>query len=717
MEQNRMSRAESSPDESHRLIDALASELAAGDPNADPRDLAQTCLRTIKESGFEILFAPGNSKLSQKSDETDSTVKKLQSARNLRLRELLDLWRKFSGEDTKASAELFAQIGERVLKSGEPLLAYDILKAGLREWQGDLRLSQLLSLSLARSGAPDMAIRCLKKLIEAGHEDAETLGLLARTHKDAWDTALSPGKRHQHLVEAHQLYRQGFDHALTSNSADGAIYAGINAATTALLLNESDRAAAIANQVAEICLDKPNAKSDYWAMATLGECALIARRNDDAATYYRDALQLAGSNHADISTTRRNAAMLLRHLNMDLSILSDWIPIPSVAVFTGHMIDQSESKRRFPPDRIEAVQEQIAHCLKENRVGFGFSSAACGGDLLFLEAMNQQGGEACIVLPVRESQFVPWSVDVERSRDWTKQFALALERAAKVLVVNDLNQTGDAMLIEYANTVMTGLAKLHAAKLGAMIIPIAVWDRKPARGPGGTGSLVDIWHRIGWSPQIIDPLQTPDDAASIAEPNRTNVQPGASPARPTGAGMKEIRAMMFGDVVGYSEITDEEVPLFIKEFMSRIADCVKQSQVEIETWNTWGDAIFFVFKSVEDAGRTALQITELVKSIDWKKRGFQRQLNIRTGLHVGPVYRVIDPVTQTSTHTGAHVSRAARIEPIAPPGEVYASEAFAAFAAVEDVKSFRCDYVGVTPMAKGYGDFPTYHVRQISDQT
>jgi class 3 adenylate cyclase len=58
------------------------------------------------------------------------------------------------------------------------------------------------------------------------------------------------------------------------------------------------------------------------------------------------------------------------------------------------------------------------------------------------------------------------------------------------------------------------------------------------------------------------------------------------------------------------------------------------------------------------------------------------------------------------------VSRAARIEPITPPGQVYASEAFAALAAAESVKSFACDYVGQQALAKSHGTLPTYHVRR-----
>jgi adenylate cyclase len=57
------------------------------------------------------------------------------------------------------------------------------------------------------------------------------------------------------------------------------------------------------------------------------------------------------------------------------------------------------------------------------------------------------------------------------------------------------------------------------------------------------------------------------------------------------------------------------------------------------------------------------------------------------------------------------VSRAARIEPVTPPGQVYCSEPFAALAEAESAKTIVCEYVGTTAMAKKYGSFPTYRVR------
>jgi len=86
-------------------------------------------------------------------------------------------------------------------------------------------------------------------------------------------------------------------------------------------------------------------------------------------------------------------------------------------------------------------------------------------------------------------------------------------------------------------------------------------------------------------------------------------------------------------------------------------------------------------------------------------------LTLRLALHAGPVSACVDPVTQHTNYIGSHVSWAARIEPITPHGQVYASQPFAALAAAQGVSSFTCDYVGQVPLAKEYGIFPTYHVR------
>jgi len=53
---------------------------------------------------------------------------------------------------------------------------------------------------------------------------------------------------------------------------------------------------------------------------------------------------------------------------------------------------------------------------------------------------------------------------------------------------------------------------------------------------------------------------------------------------------------------------------------------------------------------------------------------------------------------------GAHVSRAARIEPVTPEGFVYVTETLAAVLALHNADQFACHYVGITKAAKDYGE-------------
>jgi class 3 adenylate cyclase len=126
---------------------------------------------------------------------------------------------------------------------------------------------------------------------------------------------------------------------------------------------------------------------------------------------------------------------------------------------------------------------------------------------------------------------------------------------------------------------------------------------------------------------------------------------------------------------------------------------------------TTGDGLYMVFVSVRDAGRYALALGALIERTDWVALGLPESMNIRIALHCGPVYCGRNPVTGGALYTGPHTSRTARIEPVTPPGQVYASSAFAAVAAAQDVHDLTLHYVGRLPLAKSYGTLGLYHVR------
>ncbi|MDT5354802.1 MAG: hypothetical protein QOJ56_3334 [Mycobacterium sp.] len=119
-----------------------------------------------------------------------------------------------------------------------------------------------------------------------------------------------------------------------------------------------------------------------------------------------------------------------------------------------------------------------------------------------------------------------------------------------------------------------------------------------------------------------------------------------------------------------------------------------------------------------DAGRAAacaLDMQDAMGTIDLEAVGLPETLKLRLGGHLGPVYELDDPVTDRPNYYGAHVSRAARIEPITPEGCVYVSETFAAVLALYNADEFSCDYVGNTEMAKYYGRLRIFLLRRAGD--
>src|SRR4029077_1103968 len=116
---------------------------------------------------------------------------------------IIALWR---GEDAGLAPKLYGRLGERSLRLGEPLIAYDVLDAGLKVDPKNVRLRQLQALALARVGATERASALLQELDRESAGDEETLGLLARTHKDLALRAGSGAERIRHLRKAYEAY-------------------------------------------------------------------------------------------------------------------------------------------------------------------------------------------------------------------------------------------------------------------------------------------------------------------------------------------------------------------------------------------------------------------------------------------------------------------------------------------------------------------------------
>ena len=623
-----------------------------------------------------------------------------------------------SNDVTPEEVATAAADAEELLRSGEPLLAYDAIQQSLEKWPEDRRLRQLRGLALARSGAVRRANEELLALREEGCEDGETLGLLARTHKDL-ALASSPGPdRDQHLKAAFDIYSAGYRESVRRDAIADGYYTGINAATMALLVGNGESACELATDVQEICKlaireDCGRPGDTYWPQATLAEAALILGDRETAQEYYATAVSLAGTHYGDISSTRHQARLLLEHIGDSGEWLDEVMQLPPVVAYTGHMIDaQGRAETRFPPEIESAVRADIYGRLERLKPVAAYGSAACGADILCLECVQELGGELHIVLPFGPDAFRTQSVDLRPEGRWGERFERLLENAKEVLVISQRPPPIGESIFEYNNLILTGLAKLRAQMLDTDLHGIAVWDGKPAAGEGGTGSIVSLWRDAGIP---LDHVMVGDGAAPpepVAAPTTGRLTRQSRESGDTWAFEYKIETMLFADAVGYSRLTEDQIPLFFDSYARSIADFNQRTPCKPVHVETAGDGMYMVFDDPETAARYALGLSERINGEDWASKGLPHDLNMRIGLHCGPVFVGRDPITGLPLYTGNHTSRTARIEPITPPGLVYASRAFAAVAAAHDIESLHFSYIGRTQLAKDYGVLPLYHVKE-----
>jgi class 3 adenylate cyclase len=177
-----------------------------------------------------------------------------------------------------------------------------------------------------------------------------------------------------------------------------------------------------------------------------------------------------------------------------------------------------------------------------------------------------------------------------------------------------------------------------------------------------------------------------------------------------------IAGVLFADVVGFSALSDNQVRSFVAKFLGEIGRLGRRSSHTAIMANCWGDGLFYLFDTVADTGLFALELVDLVRREPWGAHQLPPDLTLRVAVHAGPLFAFPDPIAGRQNLWGRHITRAARIEPITPPGNVYATREFAALAAAQGITAFACEPVGRVTLAKKFGEALLYHVRRsVSD--
>ena len=347
---------------------------------------------------------------------------------------------------------------------------------------------------------------------------------------------------------------------------------------------------------------------------------------------------------------------------------------------------------------------EIAALLKGMHIGAAYGSLASGADILFAEALLEQGVALNVVLPFATADFIEQSVR-PAGKDWVRRFEACLAAARTVRFATEDAYLGDDQLFAYGSSLAMGLAGLCARHLHAPLMQLAVWDGGVDDGAGaGTAADMSVWRKAG-HPVTIVPVGPQANVVKLPPWHRLKV------AR----GRRDTRAMLFGDIHGFSTLSDAQLPAFAEKVMGTLGEVARRHQRHITFTNTWGDGVFLVFRDADRAAACALDMQDAMSAVDFQAAGLPETLTLRLGGHLGPVYELDDPITDRPNYYGAHVSRAARIEPITPEGCVYVTETFAAVLTLHNAGQFSCDYVGNTEMAKHYGRLRMFLLRRVRE--
>ena len=589
---------------------------------------------------------------------------------------------------------------ERAISTGEPIVAFDLLSTKEKADYSQ-KCWQLLGQALANCGSPYSARDVLEKQYQ-NNPTPELCASLARVYKDLWKLARTSTNRLEYLVRSHSLYAEASEkYDLICNEHES-YYTSINAASTAVFMNRRDKAVNYAEKARNLCmklLESPPQESMHWIEATLGEAMIILDDLDKAKCHYQSAQSTDSCKGSHIGTMRAQARLVLKFCGFPPNILDGAFRVPKVCVFSGDMLDRAEGKKsRFQLADIERVQSEIRLFFDSTLIGVAFSSAACGPGILFLEEAIRRGIETVIVLPFSPSNFKESSVSFA-GQDWDDRFDKVLSSASRVVNLDDDPTASGSIAFTYANHYLDGAALLRAQALETETCCLVVWDRSESRLSGGTSEIAGHWEQKDANLSVIE----------VGGPNTpyTNTPPEKL--------TKELVSVVFADVVGFSKLLEPQINPYVRNFLGGVREISNRYKDEMTFVNTWGDAIFAVFDSVEKVGEFALDLRSFVRNTNWVEMAFPASFGIRIALHAAPASALYDPVLGRTNYFGRNISQAARIEPITPPGEVYASESFAALSASEGVKNFYCEYVGRVPLAKGFGTFPLFHVKRRSE--
>lgn len=553
--------------------------------------------------------------------------------------------------------------------SGDYLKAVDIASRALAEHPQSLPLVYQRALGFARVGSPVRAQQELDTVESDGRLAAcpdrklhiDFAALRGRLLKDRATLARDAAERAALSAEAAAVYEEVF-HQWRG------CFPAVNAATLWQVAGQPDRAAEMARSALAEASDETD---PYWRLASEGEAWLHLGDEARAVQSFSQASEELRGRFDAIAATRRQLAWLAQSTGIGAAALDALAP-PSVLrwfVEPGRRLDDADRR------------SLVAHSGKAGLIAFG--ALLGSADIEGAEALLEAGAELNVTLPFALELCRAWIAGTE-GEPLAARFDAIVARARNASIVTPEGYPGEPTVLGLATEQAIGQAILRAAALSTVANSLTISERGRDSAP-----VVDVGQAFPF-PALIDLVA--DDAVWAT---------------------RQARALVFGDIKGFSTIAETQHPAFFETVLGGFGDALATLGDKVEYTETAGDGIYVVLRDVISAVSACHALQRSVDPERLAAAGLSRGLGLRLSAHFGPVFEGLDRVTRRRKFFGKEVVRTARIEPVTPPGETYVTEQFAATLAFASGGRFQCDYVGRQAMAKGFGECRMYSLREV----
>jgi len=609
------------------------------------------------------------------------------------------------------------------LHGGRVFAARERAVRALQHWPHSPEITLLAGLAQLRAGTPEEAIRPIESAFAAFEaqtgdrtHSAELLTAAVEAARGLWQVT---GRR-RHLKLARNLLARERD-----SGRSGRLLA--LAAEIAWLDSKQDVARTFATEAVADFKKAGRRRRRGFEETFAQALALLFTGDRLQAKTVLARLDKVRRQHIGAGAEARQRLALLASLGLEAAEeMSAALPEPRVLLFIGPMIEAEGGAGFCPPSLEGPLTEAIAAAVERLDPDVGYCSAAAGADLLFAECLVARGAELQIPLPFDIDDFRAERV-APAGGDWLSRFESVLTAAAAVTSVTEERYLGHPLLYRLNNAFLEGSGCLRAEQLGVEARLLAVWDPAAEADATAPTDLIDQWPDIARLRLVhLDDLR---ESNGLPEP-QPQERPAAPPTVASSAPDRRIAGLLFADIVGFSRMREETLPGLWDWFAKLREEGLIHLPPPILV-EAWGDAIYLVTENARTLLAYALSLQAAPQRFPCADFGLDQAVSTRIALHCGPVFTGTHPLTQRPICYGRHVSRAARLEPLAAPGQIFASEHAVAMLTAEEIAVrhacemtgsdyrdwYRCHFVGMVDLPKKFGQMRSYRIEAIEPMT